>query len=109
METKIYLAIPYSHKDKKVREHRFQVACRVAKSLILQGYIVYCPVISGHHLKLPMDWQFWEEHDIVFLEWCDEVWVITLLGWEESEGTRSEIQTAKLYGKKRVYVEAEYE
>jgi hypothetical protein len=57
---KIYLAIPYSHKCAVVREHRVKVARRIAKLLILQGYIVACPVLQTHGLGLPTDWQYLE-------------------------------------------------
>jgi hypothetical protein len=91
-----------------MKEYRVQVARRIMKLLMLQGYIVMCPVILGHGLGLPTDWQFWEEYDIAFLEWCDEIWIIMLPGWKESNGVQSEIKVAKLLNKKRVYLEPNY-
>lgn len=106
---KVYLAIPYSHKRKAIRGYRFEVACRIAKLLTLQGYLVVCPVIPAHHMKLPTDWEFWKKHDISFLEWCDELWIIMLPGWKQSKGTQSEIQVANLLNKKIVFIEPDYE
>jgi hypothetical protein len=60
----IYLASPYSHRDKLVREQRFQNACRVAGA----------------------------RADRRFLEISDEVVVLTMDGWRESESVQREIQ-----------------
>jgi hypothetical protein len=92
-----------------MKEHRVEVARRIAKLLILQGYIVICPILQTCNLGLPTDWEFWEAHDLAFLEWCDELWVIMLPGWKESDGTQSEIKVAKVLNKKRVYLEPDHE
>jgi hypothetical protein len=97
------------HKQDRVREQRIEVARRIAKLLILQGYVVICPVICTHNMKLPTNWQFWKKYDLAFLKWCDEFWVIMLPGWKESDGTQSEIKLAKLLNKKIVYLEPDHE
>lgn len=106
---RVYLALPYTHTKDNVKEHRVEVARRITKLLILQGYIVFCPILQAHGLGLPTDWEFWETHDIAFLEWCDELWIITLPGWEKSDGVQSEIKVAKVLNKKRVYLEPDHE
>jgi hypothetical protein len=106
---KIYLGLPYSCKYKQVRERRVKVARRIAKLLILQSYVITCPVLQAHGLGLPTDWEFWEAHDTVFLEWCEELWIIMLPGWKESDGVQSEIKIAKILGKKTVYLEPNHE
>ena len=74
---KIYLAIPYSHLDLKIKEWRFNKANEKAAELINQGYIVYSSISHSHpiHLagKLSWEWEFWEKYDIAFLEWPDEL------------------------------------
>lgn len=106
---KVYLALPYTHNQDLIKEYRVQVARRIMKLLMLQGYTVMCPVILGHGLGLPIDWEFWEKYDIAFLEWCEELWVIMLPGWKESPGTQSEIKVAGILDKKIVYLEPDHE
>ena len=85
----IYLASPYSHPDAFVREQRFQSACVAASELMRVGYVVDCPVAHGHSIAqhgLPTDWSYWERFNHCFLEMCDEVMVLTLDGWQKSDG-----------------------
>jgi hypothetical protein len=106
---KIYLALPYTHIKYSAREHWIGVVRRIAKLLILQSYIVICPVLQIYGLGLPTDWKFWEAQDITFLEWCDELWIIILPDWEKSNGIQLEIRVAKILNKKIVYMEPNHE
>ena len=96
---KIYLAIPYSHSNSKIREWRFNKANEKAAEILKQGYIVYSPISHSHpiHLtgKLPSGWKFWEQHDTTFIKWCDELWVYKLPGWSQSIGVKAEIKIAQ--------------
>lgn len=97
-----YLASPYTHPDPTVREQRFHAACATAAQLMREGHVVFSPVAHSHPLTaygLPGDWAFWERHDRVHLERCDEVVVLMLDGWEESEGVQAEIAVAQRLGK----------
>ena len=94
----IYLASPYMHSNPAVRQQRFEVACRAAAELIRQGKTVFSPIAHSHsicQLGLPLDWAFWERHDMAFLEMCDEVVVLKVDGWQESVGVRAEIEAAR--------------
>jgi hypothetical protein len=98
----IYLACAYSHPDPAIREQRFHAACAVAARLLLDGHLVYSPVVHGHPLTqhgLPGDWPFWERHARWHLERCDEVVVLMLNGWDASEGVQAEIGIATELGK----------
>lgn len=95
--TRIYLAIPYSQID---HELSYNTANVVTTGLINAGHHVFSPISMSHGLgDLPKDWPFWESFDISFIEWCDELHVITLDGWEESEGVQAEIKIAERLGK----------
>lgn len=94
----VYLASPYSDDDERVREARFDKACRVAKHLIGHGYNVFSPIAHSHPVathygspELPKGWSFWRRIDTQFLRACDELFVLTLPGWRESEGVLAEI------------------
>jgi hypothetical protein len=98
----IYLCSPYTHPDPAVREQRFEATCRAAADLIRMERPVYSPIVFSHPLcryGLPLDWQFWQQHDLAFLAMCDEVIVLKLDGWEQSVGIQAEIVAAKALGK----------
>ena len=95
----IYLAVPYSHKDPKVREERFKKANAVASDLIKRGNLVFSPISHSHPIAqegaLPIDWSFWKVFDYKLLSICDELIVYCLDGWEESTGVQREIELAE--------------
>jgi hypothetical protein len=98
----IYLASPYSHPDRAVREFRFHEACRAAAQLIRAGRDVYSPIAHSHPIAahgLPIDWTFWEPSAQRRLAQCTEVVVLTLDGWRTSVGVRAEMRIARRYDK----------
>ena len=98
----IYLASPYSHPDAAVRSRRYLAACRAAVNLLRSGETVFSPVVQGHALSrlgLPTNWAFWQRHDEEYLRRCDELVVLTLDGWRESQGVAAEVQLAQRLGK----------
>lgn len=98
----IYLASPYSHPDRLVRERRFRETCRAAAELLSAGQAVFAPIVHGHPLVnhgVPTDWPFWEQFDRDHLQRCDEVVVLMLDGWRESAGVAAEIRIAGELGK----------
>ena len=104
----IYLASPYSHPDSQVRQARFEAACRAAADLIRAGQPVIAPIVQGHALVrygLPGDWTFWEPLARAYLARCDEILVLTLDGWEDSEGVQAEMALASARGKRVDYLE----
>ena len=97
-----YLCSPFSHPDPVVREQRFEAACRATAELMRSGKSVFSPIVSSHPLcryGLPLDWQFWQRHDLAFLAMCDEVVVLKLDGWAQSVGVQAEIAAARTLGK----------
>jgi nucleoside 2-deoxyribosyltransferase len=103
----IYLASPYWHADPTIRNQRFRAACRAVAQMIRQGVTVFSPVVYGHALVgegLPGDWSFWQRHDGEYLTRCDEVVVLQIDGWEESEGVREELRLAAAIGKSVRYL-----
>ncbi|GIW90181.1 MAG: hypothetical protein KatS3mg109_0613 [Pirellulaceae bacterium] len=103
----VYLASPYSHADPQVRQARYQAACRAAAWLIGQGHLVFSPIAHSHGITqhgLPVDWDFWEEHDRRMLVACDRVVVLMLPGWRESLGVQAEVAIARELGKPLAYL-----
>lgn len=105
----IYLACPYSHRDRYVEMYRARLATKCATQLILRGYMVYSPLTYGREIiahalmynrrMIPGDWLAWRELDSRIIRVCDEVYVLNLLGWRESVGVAAEIELARKLGK----------
>ena len=101
---KIYLACPYSDPDQSVREARFREANRAAAIFMNDGHIIFSPISHSHPIasqnELPKGYDFWKTMDESFIEWCDEVWVLKMPGWDKSEGVARECIFADMLGKK---------
>ena len=106
--SKIYLAIPYSHRDHGVRTARFRRVNRVAAHLFQQGHLVFSPISHSHPIAcqcgLPKGYDFWQKWSRSFIDWCDAVYVVAIDGWEKSKGVQAEIKAAKEMGKDIVIV-----
>ena len=101
---KVYIAGPYSgRKDKdgkdggyNVIEENIQRARSMAILLAEMGYAWFCPHLNCYHFEI--DCNVSHEHEIylpidfAFLSGCDAV--ILLEGWEDSWGTKQEIEYA---------------
>ena len=102
---KIYLACPYSHHVKAVRNDRFRIACRKAAELMQQGHIVFSPISHSHpiadYIENHTDHNFWMNQDLHFLEWCDELWILDIDdgAWMLSDGVKTEKNFAERLGK----------
>jgi hypothetical protein len=104
----IYLCSPYTHPDIAVRQARFESACRAAAELIQQGKTIFSPIAHSHFIcryGLPLDWEFWQQHDRRYLEVCDEMVVLMIPGWQESVGVQAEIAIARELGKPVSYLD----
>ena len=55
---------------------------------------------------LPGDWSFWQPLGTEYLRRCDEVVVLQVDGWGESEGVKAEMALAVAFGKRVDYREA---
>jgi hypothetical protein len=105
---KIYLAGPYSHQNMHVKAHRFNKLNIAAAKLMLDGFMVFSPISHTHPIALagdlPGGWEFWEEYDKTFIEWCDELHILKLAGWTESTGVQAEIEIAQKMDKPIVFI-----
>lgn len=99
----IYLASPYSHEDRAVRNERFAMACIAAATMMRQGMMVYSPIAHTHSIaecgELPKGHQFSREFDERMIATCDELWVLMLPRWEKSDRVRRQVEYARSIGK----------
>ena len=68
----------------------------------------FCSRVTGHPLVrygLPGEWSFWQPLAREYLRRCDELVVLRIEGWEESEGVRAEIEFVAALGKRASYKE----
>lgn len=96
----IYLASPFWHSDKSVRDLREQVNCHVANRLLIAGHMVYAPIAYGRPIDaiggVPVD--RWTEHGLAMTRAADCVWVLPIRGWRESKGVKLERDLAAEIG-----------
>lgn len=85
----IYLASPYTCKF---------VDDAVRAELMRAGVHVLSPIVHSHPIAiahdLPTDFWEWQALDEDLIDRCDEVWVLTLPGWDTSRGVQSKIAYA---------------
>jgi hypothetical protein len=95
----IYLASPYSHPDPAVVEQRFQQVCLASSVLMARGLFVFSPIAHTHPIamagKLPTGWDYWQRYDRRMIEACEQFYVLTIDGWQESKGVQAEIGIAR--------------
>ena len=96
MQQLIYLACPYNHADKIIMHSRFDAVTQAAGHLMIQGKIIFSPITHCHPIaqcyELPRSWEFWKSFDEVYIGHSDEMYILTLSGWEDSIGVTSERQ-----------------
>jgi hypothetical protein len=91
----LYLATPSSHSDPAVMRKRYQTSCRAAAKLLQSGIVVFNPLANGISAVelggLELEYQGFITIDLEFLRRSDEVLVLGLAGWKESDGVIKEI------------------
>lgn len=94
-----YLASPYTDPDPAVRERRAREVCAIASEFINRGYRVITPIGMYHWMAitcgLPTKADFWHGLNRELLGYCDELWILALLGWQTSTGVNDEIIWAR--------------
>lgn len=104
----IYLAAPYSHLDPYIEQRRFLEINRVAGYLFGRNYHIFSPISHCHPIRqvtsLLGSFAQWESYNRRMIELCDQLLIITLDGWENSVGVRTEILLARSLDKPVKYI-----
>lgn len=99
MKPVIYVAAPFSHPKKHIRDFRFNEATKYAAALMQNGHVVFSPlshsVPISEYLDNPNDSDFYINQDLFWLAQCDELHVLMLRGYEKSSGIKREIEEAE--------------
>lgn len=103
-----YLATPYTHRLKRMRDARAQAVTLMSATLTLDKLVNYSPITHEAEkrklMELPHTWGFWRYVDLTFIDHTDEVWVLCLEGFKESTGVSAEIRYAKKTNKPVKYI-----
>lgn len=104
----IFVISPYTSDKLMTIAYRVREANLYIGELTRKGKVAYSAISAMHHLlrlcKLPGDWNYWQHHCEQMMEPAQEVHVLCLDGWEESEGVRAEIEIAKGFNKPIRYI-----
>lgn len=106
----IYLSAPYSSPHRSVRYLRYRAARRATTKLLMEGEVIFSPLVNSVPLLddgAPNTWEFWKPLDYEYLKRCDGLYVLMLDGWEESVGVQQEIAWARELGMRIDYLEPE--
>lgn len=98
----LYLASPYSHPDPLMKEQRALEAAKATAKLIYANVLTFSPIAHSHPMHLfglDGDWKYWEKLDTWFIERCNAVVVLTIAGWDRSQGIAAEVRLAGKLGK----------
>lgn len=105
----IYLASPYSHKDKKIVLDRFDKTEATVAFFFERGITIYSPIVHCHEIatkfRLPTDAEFWQRHNHRMLGSSQQLWVLKLDGWEASLGVKDELTYAITHHKPVSWIE----
>lgn len=107
----IYLAAPYTHQDPAVVDRRLETFFKYDLYLTSEGFHTVSPLYKTLiALKVPdvqLDYGTWEDYCRALMKLCSEVHVLTLEGWQESEGVLDEIHMAYEFTLPIVYVDVD--
>lgn len=99
----IYLATPYTHDDKAVREQRYREAVATSFKLTVNGHNIFSPIIMTHDMGvtfgLPYQYEFWEKWCHDFISSSNLFLVACMDGWEGSGGVSRESSYARSINK----------
>jgi len=108
---RVYLASPYTGYNGS-RGEAFQRVYQKAAEVMMDNpeVSVFCPIAHSHAIETesdlpPQEGDWWLQRDFPFLEYCDELWVYKMDGWEQSYGVAKEIEFATDIGIPVVYLD----
>lgn len=97
----IYVASPYSHRDEKVREARYQATFIIVSELTKNDdtCLYYSPIVYHHPMTkqviFPYTADFWWRYNKIMLDKADGLLVLQQEGWDKSTGVALEIGYAR--------------
>lgn len=103
-----YVAGPYWHPHPAVRQRRTELHAKAVAAILrsqdglsaTSDLVLFSPVVHGHNIDPHLhdseqSERYWRRHGLAMLRRCDMIFVIKLDGWEQSTGTKAEIELAQ--------------
>lgn len=92
---RIFLASPYTHKNKEIMALRYEAALKATAKLIKEGNMVFSPIVHSHPIAvtydLPKDYTFWQAYTKSFIvNWAEAFSILCLQDWTSSTGVNDE-------------------
>lgn len=104
----IYIASPYTHPVKEIRDRRYAEAVRYNAFLLKQGISAYSPIAHTHAMAqafgLPVEFEFWQAFNFAMIRRCSAIHVLQLIGWNKSKGIDGETAFAALHNIPITYI-----
>ena len=104
-----YLAAPYRHPSRAVHDASYGSCQWRGNETTDIDRRVFCPLTYAQalldHGFDDKDDQWWYEYDVGWLPHCDELVILMLPGWAESEGERIEVEAAERLDIRTTYLE----
>ena len=96
----IYVASPYTHPDRNVREQRYHDVMRfIAEHQTEYDQMLYSPIVHYHDMAvfhdLPTNWEWWWDKNKQMMDLASAVLELRIDGWETSKGMQAEIKYAE--------------
>lgn len=108
----VYLASPLTHPDPDVREYRYKKACRATAVLMKAGVPVFSPLLNSIPAVelggLESEHDGFLAVDLPILRRCDEMLIVGLEGWTDSEGVKAEMFEAFAHNIPVTMIEEKY-
>ena len=105
---KIFIAIPYNHPDDEVKKYRLDTIKSHCIKIFEEGNAPVSPLLMGlslaDHGGLPTDTNTWVSYCKTLVATCDEFHVLTVDGWDNSLGVKTEINTGLEFGLEIKYI-----
>lgn len=98
----IYLASPFTHPDSEMMHYRYTAAYRYCAQQMQLGNTIFSPIVYGYvfwvtgHAEANHHW--WRDFNEHMLITAQEMHVLCLLHWEDSQGIAHEIDFAQRHG-----------
>lgn len=98
----IYIASPYSHTDRAVRQQRYEKVFRYTANLKMQGVVCFSPIVYGHQFHeaghMPINFEAWQAFNDHMLLAATSMHVLRLPGFDTSAGVKHEVVFADRHG-----------
>lgn len=102
----------YMKAKQEVEHMRYRLVSAAAGYLVAAGNIVFCPIAMTHSMAIEggIDPGFapWQKLDEFYLERSDIFAILTISGWESSDGLAHERQYMDSIGKPTIYIPGEF-